>query len=132
VQVGTGTGQINSSGGKVPATLAAGDLATDSVTAAAVAAAAVTKIQAGLSTLDGAAVLTQVNSALDTSIAELGVAAPTATPTLRTGLMLLYMRLRNACTGTATSRTVKNNAGTTICSSTVSDDGTTFNQGKLA
>lgn len=35
-------------GGKVPATIAAGDLATDSITGAAVKADAVTKIQAGL------------------------------------------------------------------------------------
>lgn len=44
VKVGTGTGEVNSSGGKVPATIAAGDLATDSVTAAALKADGVTKI----------------------------------------------------------------------------------------
>lgn len=53
VQVGTGTGQINLSSGKVPATIAAGDIATDAITAAAIAAAAVTKIQTGLSTYAG-------------------------------------------------------------------------------
>jgi hypothetical protein len=38
------------SGGKVPATIAAGDIATDAVTAASVKADAVTKLQAGLMT----------------------------------------------------------------------------------
>jgi hypothetical protein len=50
LKVGTGTGEVNLSSGKAPATIAAGDMATDSVTAASVAAAAVTKIQAGLAT----------------------------------------------------------------------------------
>ena len=46
--VGTGTGQINPSGGKVPATVAAGDVAADAITASALAASAVTEIQTGL------------------------------------------------------------------------------------
>ena len=50
VQPGTGTGQVNLSGGKAPATIAAGDIATDAVSAAAVSAAAVTKVQTGLAT----------------------------------------------------------------------------------
>lgn len=41
VQVGTSAGQINSSSGKVPATIAAGDLANNSVTAAAIADGAI-------------------------------------------------------------------------------------------
>lgn len=48
VSVGTGTGQINLSSGKVPATIAAGDLATDSLTAAALATDAVTEIVTGV------------------------------------------------------------------------------------
>lgn len=48
LSVGTGTGQVNLSGGKVPSTVAAGDLATDSITAASVKADAVTKIQSGI------------------------------------------------------------------------------------
>lgn len=50
LSVGTSTGQVNLSSGKVPATVASGDIATDAVSAAAVSAAAVTKIQNGLST----------------------------------------------------------------------------------
>jgi hypothetical protein len=79
-----------------------------------------------------AEVLTQVNAALDTAIAELGVAAPTATPTLRTGLMLLYMALRNKTTSTATQATISNNAGTTIATAAQSDDTVTYEKGEFA
>jgi len=48
LSVGTGTGQVNLSSGKVPATIAAGDLATDSITAAAVKADAASKIAAAV------------------------------------------------------------------------------------
>lgn len=87
---------------------------------------------AALNNLSAAQVLTQVNSALDTAISELGVGAPTATPTLRTGLMLLYMALRNRTTTTSSTQTIQNNAGTTIASATVSDDGTTFTKAEFA
>ena len=53
LSVGTGTGQVNLSSGKVPATIAAGDLATDSITSAAIATSAVTEIQSGLMTAAG-------------------------------------------------------------------------------
>jgi hypothetical protein len=53
VSVGTGAGQVNVASGKVPATVAAGDLATDSLTADALKADAVTEIIHGL--LDHAA-----------------------------------------------------------------------------
>ena len=66
VQPGTGTGQLNPSGGKMPATIAAGDLATDSITAAAVKADAVTKIQNGLAT---SAEVATVAGYIDTEIA---------------------------------------------------------------
>lgn len=67
-KVGTGAGEINLSGGKVPATIAAGDMATDSVTAATMKADAVTKIQSGLAT---AAAVTTIDDFLDTEIAAL-------------------------------------------------------------
>ena len=60
------------------------------------------------------------------------VAVPAASPTIAQGLALLYMALRNSSTATATARTVKNDAGTTIGTATMSDNGTTFTQGKLA
>lgn len=80
-------------------------------------------------------VLTQVNAALDTAIAELGVAAPTATPTMRTGLMLLYMMARNRVdvdtTGTDAMK-LYNNAGTQIASKLITDDGADYSESKLS
>lgn len=77
-----------------------------------------------------AEVESEVNDALDTAISELGVAAPTATPTIRTALMLLYMALRNARATTASADTITNDAGTTIATATLSDNGTTFSKGE--
>ena len=85
-----------------------------------------------LNNLSSANVLTQINAALDTAISELSAAAPTATPTLRTGLMLLYMALRNRTTTTASAQTIQNDAGSTIATATLSDDGTTMTKGEFA
>ncbi len=85
---------------------------------------------AALNDIAGSDVLTQVNAALDTAISELGVAAPTATPTVRTALMLMYMALRNKRTTTASADTISNDAGTTIATSTLSDDTVTFTKGE--
>lgn len=74
VSVGTGAGQINASSGKVPATVAAGDIATDAITAAAVKADAVTKIQTGLAleatltAIKGAGWSTETLAAIDALI----------------------------------------------------------------
>jgi hypothetical protein len=77
------------------------------ITNAKLATSAITEIQSGLSThaaadvvallnnLAASDVLAQVNAALDTAITELGVAQPSATPSLRNAVMLLYMALRN-------------------------------------
>lgn len=79
-----------------------------------------------------AAINAEVVDALATdTIAELS-SIPSSTPTMQEALMLLYMWLRNSTTSTATSRAVKNNAGTSIGTATMSDDGTTFTQGKLS
>ena len=90
---------------------------------------------AALNDLSASDVLTQVNTALDTAISELGVAAPTATPSIRTGLMLLYMALRNKLV-TQTSGTdaleIHNNEGTKIASKSLSDDGADYTEAKMA
>jgi len=70
------------------------------------------------------------------TIAELSEGEPPTTPTLTQALMLLYMALRNASSSIKTgentgTRQIKNDAGTTIAQGNVSDDGTTFTQGKL-
>ena len=71
-----------------------------------------------------AEVESEVNDAIDTAISELGVGAPTATPTIRTGMMLMYMSLRNK-TVTQTSGTdaleIYNNAGTIIAKKLLTD-----------
>ena len=76
----------------------------------------------------------EVNDALDTVISELGVAAPTATPTLRTGLMLLYMTLRNQ-TIVQTSGTdaleIYNDAGTLIAKKLLTDDGSDYTEAEM-
>ncbi len=90
---------------------------------------------AGLENIAASDVLTQVNAALDTAIAELGVAAPTATPTLRTGLMLMYMMARNRVdvdtTGTDAMK-IYNDAGTQITSKAITDDGTDYSEAEMS
>ena len=87
-----------------------------------------------LNNIDGAEVLTQVNAALDTAISELGVGIPAVTPTLRTGLMLLYMALRNKVdvdTTAADELQVHNDAGVEIATKVLSDDGTVYSEAKM-
>ena len=77
----------------------------------------------------------EINDALDTAISELGVAAPTATPTLRTGLMLLYMALRNK-TVVQTSATdaieFYDDAGTLITKKLLTDDGSDMTEAEMS
>ncbi len=88
-----------------------------------------------LNDISEANVLTQVNAALDTAIAELGVAAPTATPSLRTGLMLMYMMARNKVdvdtTGTDAMK-IYNDSGTMITSKAITDDGTDYSEAEMS
>ncbi len=80
-------------------------------------------------------VQTAVDAAIDTAISELGVAAPTATPTLRTGLMLLYMGLRNKLvvqTSGTDAIELYNNAGTKIAAKTITDDGSDYTEAEMA
>lgn len=87
-----------------------------------------------LNNISAANVLTQVNAALDTAIAELGVAVPTATPTVRTALILMYMALRNK-TIVQTSGTdaleIHNDAGTKIASKLLTDDGSDLTEAEM-
>ena len=66
------------------------------------------------------------------TIAELPQAIPSATPTMRTAIMLGYMALRNKLDVTATSKEIHNNAGTVITKKTLSDDTTTYSEAKAA
>jgi hypothetical protein len=81
-----------------------------------------------------AEVESEVNDAIDTAIAELGVGAPTATPTLRTAIMLLYMALRNKTvvqTSGADALEIYNNAGTKIASKLLTDDGSDYTEAEM-
>src|SRR3990170_900973 len=77
----------------------------------------------------------EVNDALDTAIAELGVAIPTATPTIRTAMMLLYMALRNRLdidtTGASDFKEIYNDAGSVIAKKTLTDDGSTYSEAEM-
>jgi len=82
-----------------------------------------------------AEVESEVNDALDTAISELGVAAPTATPTIRTGLMLLYMCMRNKLvvqTSGTDALEIYNNAGTKIATKLLTDDGSDYTEAEMA
>lgn len=57
---------------------------------------------------------------------------PTATAKVVDAIAFTFMGLRNLRTTTATTDTVANNAGATIGTAAVSDDGTTFSKGKYA
>lgn len=80
------------------------------------------------------AINAEVDTALDEAIPELGVAAPTATPSIRTGLQLMYMALRNKLV-TQTSGTdaleIHNDAGTKITQKLLTDDGSDYTEAKM-
>lgn len=79
-------------------------------------------------------VLTQVNAALDTAISELNVEAPTATPTTRTALMLLYMALRNKTVVTTIATDaleVYNDADVVVAKKLLTDDGTDYAEAQM-
>jgi len=85
----------------------------------------------GMSTGMKAEVLVEANAALDTAISELAQTAPTATPTMRTGLMLLYMALRNRLdvdTSGTDELQIFNDAGTVIVKKLLTDDGTIYSE----
>ncbi len=57
---------------------------------------------------------------------------PGATPTVYQALMFAFMALKNAHTATAGQEKIQNNAGTTVATATLSDDGITFTKGKFS
>lgn len=66
-------------------------------------------------------VQTEIDAALDETLTELAQGAPVAQPSLRTGIMLLYMCLRNKCTNDGTHLSFFNDAGTCICKARLSE-----------
>lgn len=59
-------------------------------------------------------------------------ADPGASPSLKGALALLYMAIRNKIDVTATAKEIHNNAGAAVFTKTLSDDGTTYSETKMA
>ena len=82
-----------------------------------------------------AEVESEVNDALNTVIAELAPGVPPATPTLRTGLMLMFMALRNQLvsqTSGVDALEIYNDAGTLITMKLITDDGSDYTEAKMS
>jgi len=83
---------------------------------------------------DTEAILVDSNSLNDVAISELAQTAPSATPTLKNAVMLLYMALRNKTT-VQTSGTdaleINNDAGTIICKKLLTDDGADYSEAEM-
>ena len=86
-------------------------------------------------TISLAAINAEVDTALDTTIAELGVAVPATTPTVRTALMLMYMALRNQLkvqTSATDALEIYNDAGALITKKLITDDGSDYTEAKMS
>lgn len=84
-------------------------------------------------TISLAAINAEVDTALDTAISELSQGVPTATPTVRTALMLMYMALRNKLdvqTSGTDALEIHNDAGTRIAQKLITDDGSDYSEAK--
>ena len=77
---------------------------------------------------DVAAILVDTKALNDDALSELAQGIPSATPTVKAALMLLYMMARNKLTVTATEKGIYNNAGTKIAKKVLSDDATTYEE----
>lgn len=116
------------------ATFAAGAIdaaaiADNAIDAGAIAANAITAAKIATDAIGAAQLAADaVDEIWDEAMAELAQAAPSATPTMRALLALLYMTARNAVTVTSTTKTFSNDAGTVIAKKALSDDGTTYTE----
>jgi len=105
----------------------------DSFAQIGVAGASLTDL-GGMSTGMKAEVLVEVNAALDAAISELAQGAPSATPSVRTGIMLMYMALRNKLdvqTSGTDALEVHADDGTQIAIKLLSDDGSDYSEAKM-
>ena len=78
----------------------------------------------GMATAMKAEVLAEVNTALDAAISELAQAIPSATPSIRNAVMLMYMALRNQLivqTSGTDAIQIYNDAGTMIAKKLITD-----------
>ena len=113
--------------------ITAGDFASNSITAAALATDAVAEIQNGLSTLTASQVNAEVVDALSVdTYAEL-TAPPAATSSLKDKLTWLFMYARNKVTQTASQRKLYRDDEVTVAgTSATSDTAGTFTKGEDA
>lgn len=88
----------------------------------------------GMSTAMKAEVLVEINAALDTAISEITQGVPAITPSIRTGIMLMYMALRNQLdvqTSGTDALEIHNNAGTQIAIKLLTDDGSDYREATM-
>lgn len=73
----------------------------------------------------------KVFGASGAAMAELS-GVPSATPNPRAAVMLPFMALRNKLTTTASAKTISDDAGATIATKSLSDNGTTYTEDEMA
>lgn len=73
----------------------------------------------------------KVFGASGAALPELAQAIPSATPSPRAAMTLLYMALRNTLTVTATTKAITNDAGVVIAKKALTDDGTTYAEAEM-
>ena len=73
----------------------------------------------------------KVFGASGAAMAEL-TGVPSATPSPRNALMLLFHALRNKLDTTSSTKKIYNDAGTLLATKTLSDDGTVYTESKMA
>ena len=72
-----------------------------------------------------------LEAAMENALSELG-GVPSAPPKLYEAVMFMYMALRNKIETTSSQKKITNDAGSTIATSALSDDGTTFTKGEYS
>lgn len=108
------------------------EISSDSATADAVQTN-IGNLDAAVSdTATPAEVATEIADALTVDTLTELTSIPGASPTIGQAVMLLYMALRNQATASTTQATIKNNAGTSIGTATLSDSSGTFTKGKYS
>jgi hypothetical protein len=73
----------------------------------------------------------KVFGAAGAGLPELAQGIPSATPSPRSAMMLLYMALRNLVQVTATEKRITNDAGTVIAKKALADDSVTYSESEM-
>jgi hypothetical protein len=87
---------------------------------------------AALNDLSAADVNSEVVDVIRTDTATELSSIPGASPNLHAMIQLIYMALRNKIDVTASAKEIHNDAGTVLATKTLSDDGTTYSETKMA